>query len=730
MRLRLLLLAALVPLSLAGAACGPAAGGRGTSHPVSDAQTAAFRSVSDDAFPDAVHDLLLAEPRSAERDARLTGVLARQMTRAQALYKRRANDRATTLVTGGLYLVRSGDLKKDTLGTQGKDALVLAAKELAGKGDEGRARATYELLARIAPDAEQPDIKFHLDALTRWQKDTVGQDATIGGAGDAQAQATARRLLEPSNEALEAAAAAVVAWLERARTAATSRDRQSISQYERAEAVRALQSGGSTLVALYLRDADAAGAIAAVDRAEIRPIVPARLYSAVSAAADKPTADHWIAVLGALFPKSGSEEDDEDAALSGDLLRATAFNVAVEAYRLDPTRIESAATVAEGLQIFGMADASPAILVDACRAHPDGTTLSFALQTTVRAIEVAEQVDDVDGARRAYKAAAPILELARKSKETLKPSPSRVMAMMGDIELRDGQLDAARALLKEATATTNDPRALLDLARIELHDGDAAGAKAHLKTGLATPEARDPAFRTELLLSLADADQPAARTYLDEALKLTLAARTVPDAGKKARAERALGRVLKRYGQDAAADRALVRAADAAPRDRNQLATTLGILVGRAFLRSDLPGARAGLARAIAGDLDDEDVVYYALWVRALEKIAKAKGDGAPERVFSKIDADGGWAAKLAAFGLGKIKEDALLAAATTPAKRMEATFYVALEKRAAGDKPGSDALLAEVAKGPAIDLLETQFAQALVKPRTALPLPMGVTIP
>lgn len=377
-----------------------------------------------------------------------------------------------------------------------------------------------------------------------------------------------------------------------------------------------------------------------------------------------------------------------------------------------------------------MGDASPAILVDACRAHPDGTTLSFALQTTVRAIEGAEQDDDVDGARRAFKAAAPILELARKSKDTLKPTPSHVLAMMGDIELREGQLDAARALLKEATASNGEPRALLDLARVELHDGDAAGAKAHLKTALGAPESRDPAFRTELLLGLADADPTAANTYLDEALKLTLAARTVPDAGKKARAERALGRVLERYGQDAAADRALARSADAAPRDRAQLATTLGIVVGRAFVRNDLVAARAGLARAVSGELDDEDVVYYALWVRALEKIGKVKGDGAPERVFTHIDDDGSWAAKLAAFALGKINESTLLVAATSPAKKMEATFYVALEKRAAGDKAGSDALLAEVAKGPAIDLLETQYAQAMLKPRTAVALPTGVTIP
>jgi tetratricopeptide (TPR) repeat protein len=731
MRLRRLLSTALVALvPLVVLACSPGAGGKTPQHPVTEAQTAALRSINDDAFPDAVHDLLLSEPHTLEHDARLAGVIDRQMTRAQALYKRRAHDRATTLVTGGLYLIRSGDLKKETLGTSGKDSIALAAKDLAGQGDEGRSRAIYEILARIAPPPEQPDIKFHLDALTRWQKDTVGEDPSIAGAGEAQAQATARRLLEPSPEALDAANGAVLAWLERARDAATSKNRSAISQYERAEAVRALQTGGSTLVALYLRDADARGAIEAVDRAEIRPIVPARLYAAVAAAADKPSADAWIAVLAALFPKAGSaDDDDDDGTLTGDILRVPAFNVAIEAYRLDPTRIEAAATVAEGLQIFGMGDASPAVLADACRAHPDATTLSIALQTTVRAIEGAEQEDDVAGARRAFKAAAPILELARKSKDVLKPPPTRVLALMGDIELREGELDAARARLKDATASGVDARALLDLARIELHDGDAAGAKGHLKTALTAPESRDPAFRTELLLLLADADPSAANTYLDEALKLTLAARTVPDASKKARAERALGRVLERYGQDAAADRALLRAVDAAPRDRSQLATTLGVVVGRAFLRNDLPAARAGLSRAIAGELDDDDIVYYALWVRALEKLAKAKGDGTPERVFAHLD-EGSWSGKLAAYALGKLDANALLAAAATPAKKMEATFYIALDKRAAGDKPGSDALLGEVAKGPAIDLLETQYATALLKPRATVALPAGVNLP
>ena len=721
-------------LALAAAACGPAAGGPNVQHPHGEGQTQAFREVTDDAFAGAVHDLLLADPRSAERDARLAGVEARLMTRADGLFRRRATDRGVALLTGGLYLVRNGELKKDTLGGSGKDAVAAAVKELAGRGDEGRSRALYEILARVAPPAEQPDVKLHLDALAAWQRDTLGKDASVSAAGDRQQHAMTRRLLEPSQDAADDAATAVVEWVERARDRATSRNRGMFSQYERAEAVRAIQSGGSTLVALYLRDADAAGAIAAVDKAQLRPIVPAALYAAVAAAADKPTADHWIDVLRALFPAENGEgnSDEDDPIIDRELLRASAFSVAAEAYRIDPTRLEAAATVAEGLQIFGIGEASPAVLADACRAHPDAQTLSFALQTTMRSIDGAEQDDDPEAARRTYKAAAPILELAAKSKDPVKPTVAKVKAAMGEIELRDGRPDAARALLKDAMAVEPAARSLISLARIELHDGDAAGATAHLKAALATAEGtRDAALHGELLLNLADADGAGARGYLEDALRSLLAARVATEPLQRARIERTLARVLDRFGQGAASVRAARRALDATPRDKSQMAASVATWVGGALVRGDLAAAREGLGRGVAADLDDEDIVYYALWVRALERQANAKGDGVAERTFERIENNGSWASKLAAFGLGRLKADDLMAAASSPAKRAEATFYVALDRRAAGDKSGADELLKAVAAGPGVDLLETEYARAWLRPNAApLALPAGVAIP
>ena len=62
------------------------------------------------------------------------------------------------------YLVRAGELTNEMLGPSGYDALREASDEFAKRGDEGRARAAYELLLRVAPAPQKPDIKARLAA--------------------------------------------------------------------------------------------------------------------------------------------------------------------------------------------------------------------------------------------------------------------------------------------------------------------------------------------------------------------------------------------------------------------------------------------------------------------------------------------------------------------------------------------------------------------------------------
>jgi hypothetical protein len=731
-------------LCLAGAtaACGggaPAAtaGARHAEH------TLASVPVSDDAFAGAVHDLLQSQRGSQDRLTRLASVEARQMEHAVRRFRSHATERGLEAVVGGLYLVKTGELSPEALGPSGRDAVRDAARELAFRGDEGRARALYEILLRVAPAEARPDVQAHLEALRSWTRDQAASLPPVVAAGMLESSAVSRRVFEPSQVALEEAVSATSEWIGRGialrnavheRTASPSRE-------EVGEAVRAIQSGATVLAALYLRDADAAGALHALDRAQARDLARQELVRALEAAADKPDATRWLDVLHSLAPSQDASRDDEQSLDDHELLRAATVGIAMEAYRLDPTVPESALVLAAALQELGLAEVSPALLPDAARAHQDPRTLGGALALTMRSMSLALEAEDTEAARRAYTAGLPMLAIADKAGlgPRLVPSSARVRAMMGEIEMRDGKLDAARALLTQSASAEKSGEVLLQLARIAWHDAKVPAAKELLRDALAAQDtARDPALRGEILLLISDltreeGDASGAREPLASALKELAGARKTLEKDDRARVERVLSRVLDRFGAPVRAQQALERAYEATPHDKKQIAATLGQLVARAFVRGDLVAARDGLSRALAAELDSDDLVYYALWVRLLERQLHKPTDGTASHVFSSIVDDGGWPGRLAAFGAGKIKPDDLIASAKTQTQRTEALFYTAMDRRVSGDSKGSDDALKQVIAGSGLDLMEVGIARDLLSGSRAQlggPLPSDVALP
>jgi hypothetical protein len=558
-----------------------------------------------------------------------------------------------------------------------------------------------------------------------------------------ESSAVSRRVFEPSQVALDEAVSATSEWIGRGialrnavheRTASPSRE-------EVGEAVRAIQSGATVLAALYLRDADAAGALHALDRAQARDLARQELVRALEAAADKPDATRWLDVLHALAPSQDASRDDEQSLDDHELLRAATVGIAMEAYRLDPTVPESALVLAAALQELGLAEVSPALLPDAARAHQDPRTLGGALALTMRSMSLALEAEDTDAARRAYTAGLPILGIADRAGlgPRLVPSAARVRAMMGEIEMRDGKLDAARTLLTQSASAEKSGEVLLQLARIAWHDAKVPAAKELLRDALAAQDtAHDPALRGEILLLISDltreeGDASGAREPLASALKELAGARKTLEKDDRARVERVLSRVLDRFGAPVRAQQALERAYEATPHDKKQIAATLGQLVARAFVRGDLMAARDGLSRALAAELDSDDLVYYALWVRLLERQLHKPTDGTASHVFSSIVDDGGWPGRLAAFGAGRIKPDDLIASAKTQTQRTEALFYTAMDRRASGDAKGSDDALKQVIAGSGLDLMEVGIARDLLSGSRAQlggPLPPDVALP
>jgi tetratricopeptide (TPR) repeat protein len=424
-----------------------------------------------------------------------------------------------------------------------------------------------------------------------------------------------------------------------------------------------------------------------------------------------------------------------------DVFGAAAFSVASQCYRLDPSVPDVALTLGVALEELGMAEATPAVLGEAARAHPQPRFIGQALKMSLDAMASEEEAGDPQAARRAFRAAQALLAVASESSLVGKvhPSAANVRAVMGEIELREGRIEEARTLLKTSVDEEKAGAVLLSLARIEWRDKQAPGALNHLRDALSAPDAgHDPALRGEILLTISDVmhdqgDLAAARTPLNEALKELVQSRNVAGADARARVERVLARVLDRFGAAQPAQRALERAYAAAPGDKRQAAQTIEQLVGRAFVRGDIAAAREGLQRALNADLGDDDLVYFALWVRLLERQLHVTTDGVPDRVFSSARDDSRWVTTLARFGAGKMKGDDLIARASTSIQKYEALFYDAMDHRAAGDTKGGDDLLRQVVAGTGLELSEITLARDMLDPTKSQvggPLPVDVSIP
>ena len=709
--------------------------------------TAPSAAVSDDGFAAAVRDLLLSDPGSAERAARLAALESRQMARAAARFKAHSGERGLAAVTGALYLVRAGDSTQGLRGLAAVEALGAASRELASRGDEGRSVAVYDLLFQALAQAQRPAIAAHLHAIEDWTRDAMAGGGVVASAGAQERVAVRRWLFEPSPVALSEAVRITAGWVQRAVVLRDEfrKTRVQPPREEGAEAWRAMDVGPVVLASLYLRDADFTGAITALDQAQARDLLTAerpQFAAALDAIAQEKSVAHCsdlLSQLRSLTVREGARGDD-DLEDDRDLFGAAAFTVASECYRLDPTVPQVAVALGVALGELGMAEATGTILSEAVRAHPEAGLGSEALTLSLASMASEEDAGDADAARRAFLAAQPLLAVLGQKVLAGKvhPSAARLRAAMGEIELREGRIDRARALLSQSAEEERAGSVLLSLSRIDWRDGHPQVALDHLRAALTTDDAnRDPALRGEILLTTSDVtrdsgDAVAARTSLAEALRELVSSRNVKGGDSRARVERVLARVLDRFGALQPAQRALERAYAAAPGDKRQAAQTIEVLIGRAFVRGDIVTAREGLQRALAADLDGDDLVYFALWVRLLERQLHAAADGSSDRVFASTPEDPRWIATLARFGEGKLRGDELVSRATTPIQHYEALFYAAMDHRAAGDKKGGDDLLRQVVAGTGVELSEVVLARDMLDPAHSQVsgLPPDVVIP
>jgi len=712
--------------------CGPS--NRAPRHP--HGATDPNAPVSDEAFPAALVDYVLAEPGSAERAKRAPGVVGRQVARSSERFKARAPERAVTSFLGAELLLRMGELSPQVLGPRGNDALRLVAREYARRGAEGPSGVLYKLLVASGTPADKIEAKAHLAALESWKAMQLKNRGPVARAAMLAEIAVATYLFDLTQASRLDAEARLVAWVgESIKLREAYRgDARMPARDEGTEAIRAFSIAPLMLVGLYLRDADPAGAARAIQRGHMRPIVRPELMALLEEVADSPSGETWLKLAAALRngTRLGSESgDDEGPVEDVAILRSSAFVAAVEAYRLAPTEIDTSVLLSLLMRDYAMAEGIPFVVYPAVKAAPTARNLSAALGLSFEAMASEADVDEGAGARRIYRALGPILALAAQSKERLQPSAARVTGLMGNLELRDGNAKEARALLQRSNAA--EPAAVTDvlLAKLDRHDGASQTAVDRLRAALGREDAQhDPVLRAEVLLSLGDAQraqsaEAASESYLAAAKILF----TLPegDATRAVRKGRLVADLYDRFGKTEQGEKALAKATDAAAKDKRVVSAILGHRVARALANESLSSAHAALDQAVAFDVDGADLVYSATWVRLLERRQKAPQDGSIDRFFTPWTDTSRWVGRIAEFSAGRRSGEDLVKVAKTSAERCEAWFYAGYDKLVRGDAAGAKAAFQHARAEGGVTLVEYELAERALQPAASLPAPAAL---
>jgi hypothetical protein len=702
--------------------------------------------VDDDGFGPSLRAILIDGGTSPEREALVSGVVKKALARSLGRFEAGFATRGTQSVLGALELLRIGEGEASIFDEPATRALEGAVIDLSPRGNEGQVETLMRIrLSAVAPGSPRAiELAEHLGALTEWMKDTSRGDALIGLAA-AERVAVARSLVDSSPAALDAAADAVDAWIDRAIEISTEarRTAEPPSRNVAMEAARALETGPTTLASLFLRHGDAKRALDRLGQSNARSIVNPALLDRIRRAAVNDAAFDWQR-LAAVYRSQQLEDASDGPGTDPALWQAAQWGTALEAYRRDRTNPLSAMTVARALVQAGLSEAVPSILADALGAAPAPAFVAAGIALVVEAMANEAEVDDLASARRIFAAAAPIFAVGDRPDfaQQVDPSPARARYAMASLEVHGGDLSRAKALLETALATDPTAYGFTLLATIERQLGQDDLALANVRRAASAPDAesglvdvaeaqflafeihRDARADADATRSLADA----LRTALDARHRST-SERKTNSAPSQARAERALARALDAYDQSIGAGRALDRAMTAASADRAALSSTVLDAARRALVRGDVALGQAALNRALEASIDEDDLVYASLWVHFLEQQKRSSNDATARQILHGAERRSGWTGKLAAWSTGRLTTTELSAAARSSAQKTEARFYAALARLTAGET-GAEAELRDIARCPLIDLLEVRIARELTTPRGRASLPSDIALP
>lgn len=701
------------------------------------------RALSEPEFAKGVAQLMDDGEATGERLNLLVAVVQHQLARAGRYFASGQEQAAMDAVTGALLLVRSGELRREMF-VGHERTLLHAAAAVSRRGNEGEARAFYDLIQPlISEPAVRADVSGHLRALRAWEAETLDEGSMVA-AGARRVNMSARSMVDRGHSNLRAAQQSTQAWVERAfelgRAVEDGTEPQPMTHEafdERSEAHRAVTIGAPIMAALFLRDGDAAGAVAALEVEPMSAITNPKFSARLSDAADGDGAA-WAD----LFNFYQSSKGEADIGIEPGLALGAAWGAAVARYRAENASFPAAVALAILLTERSMGDAALALVDPALGKDPSVRNLSWALGLLMQSLEQAEARSDLTLARATYANGKRLVELASSENyaKKVQPSAADVWQAIGGFESRAGNLEAARPYLKLASQRAPNAQVLRLLAAIDRQKGDRDAALQSLTQMLALARAAgEPGAEAATLIMIYDLERERgktaeASTALQSALGQVLLARSkARSSAQIAGTERVLADVLERYGERDGANRAVERAEDAARNDTAQLTATLLDAARRSLVLPDLQAGRRALRLALDGDLSEEDLTYAALWVKLLQQRMGVPSDGSVEEALARVDGERTWIGGLRDWARGNLSSEQLLARASTPTEKVEAAFYVALSDHLAKRDEGALAQLQAIASSEAIELVEVRIAREflLIAQGAARPtLPTGIEIP
>lgn len=718
----LLIVAAVAALSACGA---PARTNNPVRVPIIQARVAPA-DVPDAKFAGAVSELLANGQRSPERLALLAGVVRRQFVRASQRFDGVEPTRGLQAVRGALYLIRVGELQPEMFDASSARALDQAYSLAAKSGDEGPALAFLHLRAASLPPSgpEQTQVATRLRALADWMRDTRHKSDVENASADTLAF-SGQAMLEPTPESLDQARTVAEQWISASLQFNSTFSPSARGDHDQMlEAYRGMRTGALSIAGLYLRHGDAEGALRALDAPQVRRVTPPSFFNVLQAAASTPDAAPWQN-LAAVYAKAADDGGEAEVAIPVDIARGAAWGALLEAYRRDPQAFDVARMLAGVLPQLGLPEASPLVLLTATQAAKDPRALSESLRVVLAIMAQEDAAQDAASAARVFEASQPLLALADsvRGSALVEPSPGAIRFAMGAILVRAANPSAARPFLEQAANADPSLETLSMLATVRFQAGDAPGALDAVNKAVAAPDARESplgvadAWVTAFEVYRSRNDVEHARDALASALRATLdASSRASNDGAHASCERMLARIAWFYGDRDAWSRAIKRMAQFAGSDRRAQSMALIETTATSLLWGEDRAARDALQSSAAGGVDDEDLVYAALWLQLTERKLGVRESSVVRDTLASISGSELWPSALAAWGLGKIDDKALMGRARNEAQRTEAAFYAAMRRRSAGDAT-ANAELARIASGPAIELVETFLSRELSIP-------------